>query len=75
MFRWLIDAITGRKSVRGRLYRSEVFYNKSRKFGAEGIYFPVIMVSEDGKETRLFLTESQIRIAVDRYERNKEDWL
>lgn len=75
MFRRLVNFVLGRRTVRSRLYRTEVFYNKRRKFGAEGIYFPMIVVSEDGKESRILLTESQIAIAAERYNRNKEDWI
>ena len=75
MFRRFFDFIRGRKPVRSRLYRTEVFFNKNRKFGAEGIYFPVIVVSETGEERRGYFTEAQMQVAIERYEKNPEDWI
>lgn len=59
--------------MKSRIHRSEVVANRERKFGADGIYYPVVIVDNTGERRALFTAE-QMDAAVARAEANPEDW-
>jgi|TARA_E500000318_G_scaffold22530_1_gene22949 hypothetical protein len=47
--------------------------NKERKFGAAEEYFAVWVENTKGKEYPLLFTDRELRVAIDRAEKNPED--
>lgn len=59
--------------MKSRIHRNEVVANRGRKFGADGIYYPVVIVDSAGERRALFTAE-QLDAAAARAEANPEDW-
>ena len=59
--------------TRNRVYLEERRENKAHKFGETNGYTFISIISHSGKELPGFLTDSQIREALQRAKRNPED--
>lgn len=58
--------------MKSNIHMDDVQVNRDRAFGAEGIYFPV-MVHRKGAAVPALFTESQIKEAIRRAVANPED--
>lgn len=60
--------------MRSKIYKSEITENTDKHHNAKDFYYPAYLISQDGTKIEMLFTDAELAIAIDRAEKNPEDW-
>ena len=59
--------------MKSKVFKADSVRNGERKFGAAPLYYPCMLVDNDGSEIPMLLTSNQLKVAMERASKNPED--